>query len=631
MRHPDAAEYATTILRASSRLGPNLLLLALLSPLRAAAEELNVDVFPEGVRFDPTTGRAIEDGAPLGKAPVALDAARDEVVSFQLRLRSAAPLELNLAAKPFAPGIEVELFFERPIEVRTPSEGEYIHSLGPAHYPDILIPTATVSVPAAPAIAMVFADVFVPRGATPGRYLSAIELSSKAGKTVASIPLALEVLPFALPEKDIARLGAVNFGSFLEREKQDRTQLLRWMQHAHAHGLTVELMKPTPPIDESSGKISWDIWADRFAYYLDGSAFTEKYDYRGPRAGLPVTRFVVPLAEWWPSGAREDNLLPKDPGLWSRALGEWEQEVKKRGWFDVKERADWVLFINSLDEAKTVEKMEAIKAYGPMIDAAKLEDRTHVLFRVDGILGKRPAEWSNQRKIDELGDAVVDLWNMHGATDTAPIELLEPRRAKGERAQFYASLSGGEAAIPPLIVDSAIAGARAWGWIVARYQLDGALNWEIDFVAGCVVKPKCSEGGIMNLDALLAYRGHEVGRRTEEPIASMRLKALRRGAQDVALLSLLAEKDPARAKAIAERMVPKALGEASGVNGAWPKDQVFYAHARAEIVALLQGKEPPLLPATPFVISWKLIAAGAAVVIIALAAIAIRVRNRARS
>lgn len=624
LRRPDAAEYAKIILKWS-------LLFAVALPFGAAAQELTVDVFPEGVRFDPTNGRAIEDGAPLAKAPVTLDAARDEVVSFQLRLRGATPQALELAAKPFAPGIEVELFFERPIEVRTPSEGEYIHSLGPAHYPDILIPTATVSVPAAPAVAMIFADVFVPRDATPGKYQTAIELRAAGGKVVESIPLSLEVLPFALPEKDIARLGAVNFGSFLEREKKGRAQLLRWMQHAHAHALTVELMKPTPPIDESTGKIDWDIWADRFAGYLDGSAFSEKNGYRGPRAGLPVTRFVVPLAEWWPSGAREDNLLPKDPGLWSRALHEWEQEVKKRGWFEVKERADWVLFINSLDEAKTVEKMEAIKAYGPMIDAAKLEDRSRVLFRVDGILGKRPKEWSNQRKIDELGDAVVDLWNMHGATDTAPIELLEPRRSKGERAQFYASLSGGEAAIPPLIVDSAIAGARAWGWIVARYQLDGALNWEIDFVAGCVVKPKCSEGGIMNLDALLAYRGHEVGRRTEEPVASMRLKALRRGAQDVALLSLLAEKDPARAQAIARRMVPKALGEASGVNGAWPKDQVYYAHARAEIIALLQGKEPPLLPARNFVISWKIVAAGAAVLILALVVIALRIRSRARS
>jgi hypothetical protein len=160
---------------------------------------------------------------------------------------------------------------------------------------------------------------------------------------------------------------------------------------------------------------------------------------------------------------------------------------------------------------------------------------------------------------------------------------------------FYASNSGGEPAIPPLVVDSTINGARAWAWIVARYGLEGALNWEVDFAEGCVRNPRCSEGGALALDALLIYRGQEVGRPAEEPIASMRLKALRRGAQDVALLALLGERDPAAAKAIAEQMIPRALGDEVSApgKGTWPRDQAAWNRARAAILAQLAPSSAP--------------------------------------
>src|SRR5687768_10957968 len=196
---------------------------------------------------------------------------------------------------------------------------------------------------------------------------------------------------------------------------------------------------------------------------------------------------------------------------------------------------------------------------------------------------------------DELG-AVVDLWNVHGAPYTIPWSLLERRRKlHGEKVSVYFSNTSGEPAIPPTTIDAPIDGLRAWGWIAARYRLDGMLNWEVDFTSGCAKNPNCAPGGL-NLDATLIYRGHELGERFDQPIASMRLKMLRRGAQDAAIWHLLDEVDPDTARQIAEVMVPRALGDEIPNEGfgAWPQDPVTYERARAAMLDRLTGAREPL-------------------------------------
>jgi hypothetical protein len=526
--------------------------------LAVPASALSLDAIPEGVRIDLERGVVI-DGAE-GDAPMTsprFRAAKDEVIAFQARL-TGEPGAYRVRAPELA-GLHVDVFIERGVRVTTRSKSDQVHSLGPAVYPDILIPSSTVTVPPAPAVAMLWIDVYVPRDAKTGAVTGALIVENE--RTRASLTIEIEVTAEVLPERDVAGLGAVNFGSLLEREKRDPQLLLRWMQLAHAHHLTIELMRPVPKIGET---IDWQGWAQRIAAYVDGSAFTPELGYVGPRAGQPITRFVAPLCEWWPVKPRDDGFLPSDPAAWSRALAEWEQLAIARGWFSHPRATQWIIFINSLDEPKTAEKLEAIAAYAPLIEAAHLQDRDRVWFRVDGVLGARIADWPDSRKLAELAP-VVDVWNLHGATDTAPILANS-----GERFMFYASNSGGEPAIPPLAVDSAIAGARAWAWIVERYHLAGALNWEVDLRAGCLADPLCSEGRALNLDALLIYRGEEVGRTHDEPIASMRLKALRRGAQDVAKLAL---RDAGEREAIARTIVPRALGDdlpKIGL-GRWPR------------------------------------------------------------
>lgn len=563
-----------------------------LFPLLMAAAPV-VHAYPDTVRFDLASGELLlsrRGGAPKEasalqlRLPLKLHAARDEVVAFQLLVEGEeGTLPISLAE---AEGVHGALFREVGVRIDIPSRSANVHSLGPALYPDALIPSSTVALSKGRAVLWV--DLHVKRDAAPGKR----RLEVRIGDT--KIPVELDVLDVTLPARDVARLGAVNFGSILIRGRRDRQREMAWMQEAHAHYLSVELMRPTPDrlLD---GALHWEGWAEHIGPYVDGSAFTEHFGYRGPRAGEPTTRFILPHTDWWPVDKTDDD-LPSDPAAFSRALAEWERLAESRGWFDEEHPTDWVLFVNSLDEPKTPAQLESLLAYRKLIDDAGLKDRRRIHFRVDGNFGQGIQGWTDARMAEELGP-VVDIWNVHGAPYTIPWSLLEQRRkAHDEEITIYFSNTSGEPAIPPTVIDAPLVGLRAWGWLVMRYGLSGALNWEVDYEAGCVKNPLCSPGGRMNLDATLIYRGHEVGEAFDSPIASMRLKALRRGAQDAALLSLLEERDPEVASQLAHVMVPRALGDQvpNEGYGVWPQDPMTYERARYAILDRLAGVEEPL-------------------------------------
>src|SRR5205807_2060662 len=71
-----------------------------------------------------------------------------------------------------------------------------------------------------------------------------------------------------------------------------------------------------------------------------------------------------------------------------------------------------------------------------------------------------------------------------------------------------------------------------------------------------------------------------------EPIASMRLKMLRQGAQDAALWSLLDSVDARAARRVAEEIVPRALGDRVPMRGRglWLRDMRVYERAREAMI-----------------------------------------------
>ncbi len=102
------------------------------------------------------------------------------------------------------------------------------------------------------------------------------------------------------------------------------------------------------------------------------------------------------------------------------------------------------------------------------------------------------------------------------------------------------------------------------------------------------------DGGI-NGDGVLVYPGEDLkhpdqDRGVRGPVASIRLKNIRRGMQDYEYLWLAAKNGMAdRAKAVADRAVPAAFSEAKGAVSWSEKGSDWDAHRR-ELAALLDGK-----------------------------------------
>jgi hypothetical protein len=248
-----------------------------------------------------------------------------------------------------------------------------------------------------------------------------------------------------------------------------------------------------------------------------------------------------------------------------------------------------VLFINDLDEPKSTAQFEALRDYESLL--AVLSERARIQFRVDGPFGAEVPGWSDLEVAHRLSN-VMDVVALCAAPPWIPreaVDLLLAQRPE-RRLLLYASNTAGEPTLGPVVVDAPLSGMVAWGWVVRRNRLAGALNWEVDFRPGCFADPRCS-GQLQNLDANLVYRAEELGGPRGQIYPSWRLKALRRGAQDAALLQLLEAKNPAAAQSLMELVVPDAIGTGPDEGlGAWPKDPRSWDRIRARLRAELEDK-----------------------------------------
>lgn len=215
-----------------------------------------------------------------------------------------------------------------------------------------------------------------------------------------------------------------------------------------------------------------------------------------------------------------------------------------------------------------------------------------------------PRKPDARRKVRALADAIraVDpTHRFHLAVTDAPDPIY------GDAVDLYISslaphLEGDKVARwtyngnPPyagnMTVDAVQPALRTWGWIAWRYNIPlwyawDALYWHDRHNRHGAPLPGKPMDGISfddgedhgSLDGVLAMPGPGGCRPT------LRLKQLRRGLEDRALLDAAARCHADAAKAIAAQMIPRALGDASG-DAAWPADPNVWEQARAKLVDL---------------------------------------------
>ncbi len=266
---------------------------------------------------------------------VRLHAARNEFVAFQVALDGArgafaARLEFEGGGADSTPRSRLYRF------AHVPGEGEAL--------PDPLVPVEPPGSPfelpwggaEAARFSALLADVYVPHGAAAGLHRGTLVLES--GKERIEIRVVLTVWDFTLPDH-LSFVPQMNTYKLppppAEREYYRLAHEHRTALNRLAYNWRGEVHDGFLP-DASGGRWDWRRWDRRFGPLFDGSAFSDL-----PRAGVPVEAFYLPLNENWPapidSGFRggywaERALAPEYRAAFVEGARRFAEHLAENGW-----------------------------------------------------------------------------------------------------------------------------------------------------------------------------------------------------------------------------------------------------------------------------------------------------------
>lgn len=548
-----------------------------MSALVAAAQTPAVKLWAvsDGVRVSPTTGRLLEDRVDIHKdypsgdfrarnsvwdaatRTVSLKSARNEFVAFQVIIEAPQPVsEVDLAFSGLEAsggarlaGRNLAIFKEWYVQVRQASTGYEKSSLGPGWYADALMPKRRAGLSSGFPFSIpdlhnnipeqknhaVWIDIFVPyerAQAPPGRYTGTVEVTWKGGRD--SLTVALEVWDFALPQQNHLR-GDIWNGSMRQMPPEEE---LLYYQLGQQHRFLPLIYAYRPKISVSGAQVTldWTEFDKRLAPYLDGSAFTAERGYWGPGYGVPLDHMMLPFdvrrktGTAWPINLPTGGRTPEYEAVWK----ETGRQIRAHLDADPQWRkVDKIAFLNGLDESYNEEAYEMMIYYGRLLHEAM--GRGWFKYRIDG--------GYSREAMDKLSKE-VELLVCH--TVSFDIDTIEYFRKKGVESWFYGPMiyeqrrNSGCGSNTFLDLDLLV--NRAIGWIGWKYRA-GWVEWEFDhnaFAAWYEAENFKEPRRIYNGSGQLIYRGAVMGYR--QPIASVRLKAQRRGLQDYEYFWLLAEK-----------------------------------------------------------------------------------------
>ena len=396
-------------------------------------------------------------------------------------------------------------------------------------------------------------EVYVPHDAASGDHVGSLTLKS-GGETLA-ILLTLTVWDFTLPD-GLSFLPEMNCydlpadeRSYYRLAHRHRTVLNR-VPYYH-NGRVADGFAP-----KWDGKaLGWDAWDRRFGPLLDGSAFADL-----PRKGVPVECFYLPMFENWPTPMEgnyngsywADKAFPESyRRTFASVARQFAEHANARHWDDTlfqcyfngkvdfkrngwsRGTCPWLL-----DEPANFQDYWALRYFGRAFHegVSQAPGRAKLAFRADI---SRP-EWQR----DTL-DGLLDYNVVGGAFRRYRRIVLDRKEAQGQVAVEYGSANA---------VEDSNVQPVAWSLDVWSLGLDGVLPWQTIGNAESWTKA----------DALSLFYPPREG--DAGPVPSVRLKAFRRGQQDVEYLTLYALATGEPRWAVGER-VREALGLAAERKG----------------------------------------------------------------
>lgn len=562
---------------------------------RSAAKRPAVWVVPELWKINPRTGEVLEAGAAdnhrvsnpawdAATSTVRLKGSRNEFVAFQVAVegKDLTGVEVKVA-KTLFPKSKLPPVFERTGAIQlyrewfVPDDKQRSEPRG--WYPDPLIPLAgTFDVPAkdnavpGQTVQPVFADVYIPHDAAPGKHAG--QLLVTAGGVQHRIAIEVEVLPVTLPDKlnfliDLNCYGGVSAGWNMQRGTPEyRTLEIAYHRLAHLNRGNLDILgynhdgriEPdhAPGLAGTGADtriVDWSGWDALYGPIVGGSAFRDL-----PRAGVSVPIVYLPFFEGWPGDYRrgykwDDPTHPRTDAEYQTLLTKhaitagpieegFSQEykdrgvtvaeqfaahIRERGWLNTR----YQVFFNDkhyfkqprmggrgiswwlMDEPNFRDDSRALSYLGNlyMRGMAKYPD-VPIVFRAD----ISRVEWvrdllTNQIDIDCTSERLLSKSRF----------MLDNRGHFGKEYWHYSSTNHPR--------DTNVA-MRVWAWKAWLAGADGIVPWNT--VTGAEAWDRAEPLTVF-------YVGAKFG--SKEPYGSLRLKAFRRGQQDVEYLVLLSKRN----------------------------------------------------------------------------------------
>ncbi len=478
-------------------------------------------------------------------------AARGEVEAIQIAVRSGKASRVAIKVAPFNGQLPVRVRRVGRVPIRrgtrrTPPR-ELVAS-PPVDLPDPLFPEQAMTVRANHTECF-WLDVAVPDTVPPGKYETKAVVT--VGDQKAILPLILQVFPATVPFQ--GKLLVTNWFSVRPKELgfgDAPVGSKAWFASANllfdcmwAHRLNMFWTPLRPPwitpVATADGKLGFDFslfdrWVEAFSHarggtrktYIEGQPIASRSGYNG-HVKARVWRLI--------DGKPHEELVEADDPI-ARAgyrvfLTALRDHLKEKGWLDR-------FRIHITDEPHG----HQLKPYAVLA----------------GYVHEFAPEFPIMEALDVHDDFAFfekncDVWVPQlGRFDKSLDRMLE-RLKHGKEVWIYTCLFP-TGAYPNRFVDYPLIKTRILHWINFRWGFTGYLHWGFNqWRGGDPYKQlEPAHGGSSYLppgDAWIVYPGKK------QVVESIRLEAMRDGIEDFELLTLLAKKNPGKAREIAQKAV----------------------------------------------------------------------------
>jgi hypothetical protein len=390
-------------------------------------------------------------------------------------------------------------------------------------------------------------EVYIPHDATPGEHAGSVTLKVK-GIADKKIPVKLTVWDFELPDT-LSFDVELNAYAWEACEKE-------YFRVAHFHRATLNVLpynqigevKPgAAPVIEGAGAqlkaVDWQAYDSRYTSLFNGTAFDDL-----PRKGVPLPIQYLPMHENWPAGFIEnlkynpqetdyqkwvteialhappiENTFTKDyTDAFIQITRQFTSHFKDKGWNEIemqyylnnksaftKGKMGWWV----LDEPMHTDDFLALRFYGLLFKSGLEEsDKSQFVYRGDI---SRPQFMRNL--LDDVFDCMYVSSSFFNKNN-----LCQKMMYRGIRFIQYGTSNR---------IRTTNLTAVLWPVRSYIYGADGVLPWNSFGKEDSFTQPRSTA---------LLISGKPLG--LDTIVASLRLKAMRRGQQDIEYFKLLEEK-----------------------------------------------------------------------------------------